>query len=405
MNSLKHKKILMIIGGGIAAYKALELIRRLKEQGAEVRAILTRGGAEFITPLSVASLTGERVFTDLFSLKDETEMGHIRLSRETDLLLVAPATANLMAKISGGIADDLASTTILATDKPVMVAPAMNVEMWQKPQTMRNIAQLKADGIHVIEPAAGELACGEVGMGRLADIEFIREAVANFFKGHEGRLSGFKALVTAGPTYEPIDPVRYIANRSSGKQGYAIAGALARLGAKTILISGPTNLETPANVERLNVETAKEMWQATEDNLPVDIAVCAAAVSDWSVDKIAGDKIKKRGGADQMLRFKENPDILAGLSGPSNYRPHLVVGFSAETKDVVENSKRKLTRKKCDWIIANDVSPGAGVMGGDENTVHVITGGKVESWPKTTKQNVANKLAEKISDYMELKSA
>lgn len=395
----------MIIGGGIAAYKALELIRRLKEQGAEVRAILTRGGAEFITPLSVASLTGEKVFTDLFSLKDETEMGHIRLSREADLLLVVPATANLMAKIAGGIADDLASTTLLATDKPVMVAPAMNVEMWQKPQTMRNIAQLKADGIHVIEPAAGELACGEVGMGRLADVEFIRDQVVNFFKGFEGRLSGFKALVTAGPTYEPIDPVRYIANRSSGKQGYAIAGALARLGAKTILISGPTNLDTPAYVERLNVETAKEMWQATEDNLPVDIAVCAAAVSDWSVDKIAADKIKKRGGADQMLRFKENPDILAGLSAPSNYRPHLVVGFSAETQDVIENSKRKLGRKKCDWIVANDVSKKSGVMGGDENTVHVITGDKVDSWPTTTKFDVANKLAEKISDYMELKSA
>lgn len=386
MNGLKHKKILIIIGGGIAAYKALELIRRLKEKGAEVRAILTRGGSEFITPLSVASLTGEKVYTDLFSLKDETEMGHIRLSREADLLLVVPATANLLAKIANGIADDLASTTILATNKPVMVAPAMNLEMWQKPQTMRNLAQLKADGIHVIEPAAGELACGEVGMGRLADVEIIREQVANFFKGFEGKLSGLKALVTAGPTYEPIDPVRYIANRSSGKQGYAIAGALARMGAETILVSGPTNLAVPANVERFNVETAKEMWQATEASLPVDIAVCAAAVSDWSVDKIAGDKIKKRGGTDQMLRFKENPDILAGLSAPSNSRPHLVVGFSAETRDVIANSKRKLKRKQCDWMVANDVSPKAGVMGSDENTVHVITRDKVESWPKTTKQ-------------------
>lgn len=405
MNGLKHKKILIIIGGGIAAYKALELIRRLKERGAEVRAILTRGGSEFITPLSVASLTGEKVFTDLFSLKDETEMGHIRLSREADLLLVVPATANLMAKIANGIADDLASTTLLATDKPVMVAPAMNVEMWQKPQTIRNIAQLKADGIHVIEPGEGELACGEVGMGRLAEVEFIRDAVANFFKGHKGRLDGKKALVTAGPTFEPIDPVRYIANRSSGKQGYAIAGALARLGAKTLLISGPTNLETPANVERINVETAKEMWQATEENLPVDVAVCAAAVSDWSVNKIADEKIKKRGGADQMLRFKENPDILAGLSAPSNQRPHLVVGFSAETENIIENSKHKLARKQCDWMVANDVSKEAGVMGGDENTVHVITGDKVDSWPTTSKADVANKLAEKISDYMELKSA
>jgi len=390
----------MIIGGGIAAYKALELIRRLKEKGAHVRAILTKGGAEFITPLSVASLTGEKVYTDLFSLKDETEMGHIRLSREADLLLVVPATANLLAKIANGIADDLASTTLLATDKPVMVAPAMNVEMWAKPQTQRNLKQLKTDGIHIIDPGAGELACGEVGMGRLAEVEVIRDALENFFEGHKGRLSGFKALVTAGPTYEPIDPVRFIANRSSGKQGYAVAGALARLGAKTLLISGPTHLETPADVTRINVETAREMWQATEDNLPVDVAVCAAAVSDWSVDKVAQEKIKKRNGADQVLKFKENPDILAGLSARTNYRPHLVVGFSAETSDVIKNSKRKLARKNCDWIVANDVSREGGVMGGDDNTVHIITKDKVDSWPTATKADVAARLADKIADQL-----
>lgn len=405
MNSLNHKRILMIIGGGIAAYKALELIRRLKERGAHVRAILTRGGAEFITPLSVASLTGEKVYTDLFSLKDETEMGHIRLSREADLLLVVPATANLLAKMANGIADDLASTTLLATDKPVMAAPAMNVEMWAKPQTQRNIAQLKTDGVLILEPGEGDLACGEVGSGRLGEVEDIRTAVEKFFAGHKGKLSGKKALVTAGPTYEPIDPVRYIANRSSGKQGYAIAGALARLGAETILISGPTTLATPPDVERINIETAKEMWAAAKNALPVDVAVCAAAVSDWSVNKVAGEKIKKRSGADQVLRFKENPDILAGLSAKTNYRPHLVVGFSAETENVVENSRRKMARKKCDWMVANDVSPKTGIMGGDENSVHVITKDGVESWPRTTKIDVANRLAEKISDALEQKTA
>ena len=401
MAGIRGKRILMIIGGGIAAYKSLELIRRLKEDGAIVRAILTKGGAEFITPLSVASLTGEQVYTDLFSLKDETEMGHIRLSREADLLLVVPATANLMAKIANGIADDLASTTLLATDKPVMVAPAMNVEMWAKPQTQRNIAQLKQDGVLVIEPDEGELACGEFGAGRLADVLQIKKHVENFFETAKGPLTGYKALVTAGPTHEPIDPVRYIANRSSGKQGYALAGALARFGANTILVSGPTALETPVDVERVNVTTAREMWQATQDQLPVDIAVCAAAVSDWGVDKPAKQKIKKTTAADQTLTFKENPDILAALSAKGNRRPSLVVGFAAETENLIENATEKRKRKGCDWMIANDVSGKSGVMGGDENTVHVISDDGVEDWPRASKEQVALKIAEKISVHLE----
>ena len=400
MAGIRGKRILLIIGGGIAAYKSLELIRRLKEDGAYVRAILTKGGCEFITPLSVASLTGEQVYTDLFSLKDETEMGHIRLSREADLLLVVPATANLMAKISNGIADDLASTTLLATDKPVMVAPAMNVEMWAKPQTKRNIAQLKEDGLLVIEPIEGMLACGEVGAGRLADVLEIKKHVEIFFKTVNGPLSGLLALVTAGPTHEPIDPVRYIANRSSGKQGYAVAGALARFGADTVLVSGPTALETPLGVERVDVVTAKQMWQATQDHLPVDVAICAAAVSDWGVDEPFSQKIKKTTGANQTLTFKENPDILASLSAKGNRRPRLVVGFAAETENVIKNATEKRTRKNCDWIIANDVSAKTGIMGGDENTVHIITGDSIEDWSKASKQDVALKIAEKISLHM-----
>ncbi len=400
MADIKNKKILMIIGGGIAAYKALELIRRLKEKGAHVRAILTDGGAQFITPLSVASLTGEKVYTDLFSLKDETEMGHIRLSREADLLLVVPATANLLAKMANGIADDLASTTLLATNKPVIAAPTMNMEMWAKPSTMRNIAQLKADGIEIISPEDGELACGEVGAGRLATVEVIRDTVIQFFKGHKGPLDGRKVLVTAGPTHEPIDPVRYIANRSSGKQGYAIAGAFARFGADTLLVSGPTHLETPADVTRIDVETAAEMWRAVQNNLPYDVAVCSAAVSDWGVDKKAEQKIKKQSGANQVMTFKENPDILADLS-TSNRRPGLVVGFAAETENLVKNATTKLARKKCDWIIANDVSRETGIMGGDTNEVQIITKDGVEAWPVMKKEEVAINLVEKISNHLE----
>ncbi|MCH8321932.1 MAG: bifunctional phosphopantothenoylcysteine decarboxylase/phosphopantothenate--cysteine ligase CoaBC [Proteobacteria bacterium] len=400
MAELKNKRILMIIGGGIAAYKALELIRRLKDQGARVRAILTGGGAQFITPLSVASLTGEKVFSDLFSLTDETEMGHIRLSREADLLLVVPATANLLAKMAHGIADDLASTTLLATNKPVMAAPAMNVEMWAKPSTMRNIRQLRQDGVMVIEPAEGELACGEVGVGRLPEVDVIRDHVIRHFKGHKGRLDGLRALVTAGPTHEPIDPVRYIANRSSGKQGYAIAGAFARFGAETVLVSGPTHLETPQGVDRIDVETAREMWRAVQKNLPYDVAVCSAAVSDWGIDKQAGQKIKKESGADQVMTFKQNPDILADLA-ISNRRPRLVIGFAAETENLLENAREKRLRKNCDWIIANDVSAATGIMGGNENTVHVITGDGEEAWPKASKEDVALRLVEKIAGHLE----
>ncbi len=400
MAELKNKRILMIIGGGIAAYKALELIRRLKDQGARVRAILTGGGAQFITPLSVASLTGEKVFSDLFSLTDETEMGHIRLSREADLLLVVPATANLLAKMANGIADDLASTTLLATNKPVMAAPAMNVEMWAKPSTMRNISQLRQDGVMVIEPAEGELACGEVGVGRLPEVDVIRDHVIRHFKSHRGRLDGLRALVTAGPTHEPIDPVRYIANRSSGKQGYAIAGAFARFGAETVLVSGPTHLETPQGVDRIDVETAKEMWRAVQKNLPYDVAVCSAAVSDWGIDQQAGQKIKKESGADQVMTFKQNPDILADLA-ISNRRPRLVIGFAAETEKVLENAREKRVRKNCDWIIANDVSAATGIMGGNENTVHVITGDGEEAWPKASKEDVALRLVEKIAGHLE----
>ncbi|MCH8346956.1 MAG: bifunctional phosphopantothenoylcysteine decarboxylase/phosphopantothenate--cysteine ligase CoaBC [Proteobacteria bacterium] len=400
MAELKNKRILLIIGGGIAAYKALELIRRLKDQGARVRAILTGGGAQFITPLSVASLTGEKVFSDLFSLTDETEMGHIRLSREADLLLVVPATANLLAKMAHGIADDLASTTLLATNKPVMAAPAMNVEMWAKPSTMRNISQLRQDGVMVIEPAEGELACGEVGVGRLPEVDVICDHVIRHFKNHRGRLDGLRALVTAGPTHEPIDPVRYIANRSSGKQGYAIAGAFARFGAETVLVSGPTHLETPQGVDRIDVETAKEMWRAVQKNLPYDVAVCSAAVSDWGIDQQAGQKIKKESGADQVMTFKQNPDILADLA-ISNRRPRLVIGFAAETEKVLENAREKRVRKNCDWIIANDVSAATGIMGGNENTVHVITGDGEEAWPKASKEDVALRLVEKIAGHLE----
>jgi phosphopantothenoylcysteine decarboxylase/phosphopantothenate--cysteine ligase len=316
------------------------------------------------------------------------------------LLLVVPATANLLAKMANGIADDLASTTLLAANKPVIAAPAMNVEMWAKPATMRNIAQLKADGVDIISPEEGQLVCGEVGAGRLAEIEVIRDRIIKFFNRHKGPLSGIKALVTAGPTHEPIDPVRYIANRSSGKQGYAIAGAFARFGAETLLVSGPTHLETPGGVERIDIETAKEMWRAVQKSLPFDVAVCSAAVSDWGVDKQAKQKIKKQSGADQTLTFKENQDILADLSN-GNRRPRLVVGFAAETENLLENAREKRLRKNCDWIVANDVSAATGIMGGNENTVHLITAEGTETWPTSSKEEVALRLVEKISQNLE----
>lgn len=396
---LTGKHILLIIAGGIAAYKSLDLIRRLKERGASVRCVLTAGGAQFVTPLSVAALSEDKVYQDLFSLTDESEMGHIRLSREADLLVVAPATADLLAKMAAGLADDLATTVLLATDKPVLVAPAMNVEMWGHVATQRNIARLHADGVRSVGPAAGDLACGETGSGRMSEPLDIVAAIEQQLAG-SGVLAGRRALVTSGPTHEPIDPVRYLANRSSGKQGHAIAAALARLGADTVLVSGPTELAAPQGVTTVPVESAREMLAACQQALPVDIAVCAAAVADWRVDTAAGQKLKKNGkGKPPALALVENPDILASLSARNNDRPALVVGFAAETETVIEHATAKRQRKGCDWIVANDVSAASGVMGGDENTVHLISDGGVEDWPRMSKQAVAETLAERIARH------
>lgn len=399
--SLKNRRILLIIGGGIAAYKCLELIRRLKDRGATVRAILTEAGAQFVTPLSVGTLSGEPVFQSLFDLTREAEIGHIELSRDADLLVVAPATADLMAKMVHGLAGDLATTTLLATDKPVLIAPAMNVRMWTHRATQRNLEQLMADGVEIVGPNEGPMACNEFGPGRMAEPAEIIAAIEqhfseNAFSGNPP-LKGIRALVTSGPTHEPIDPVRYIANRSSGKQGYAIATALARLGAETILVSGPTNLPDPPGVTVKRVETAREMLAACETSLPVDVAVCAAAVADWRVDIDATQKIKKEPGKSAPdLKLIENPDVLATISRLATNRPQLVVGFAAETEKVIEHAVAKRKRKGCDWIVANDVSPETGVMGGELNTVHLITGEGQEDWPLLPKQAVAERLARRI---------
>ena len=347
----------------------------MRERGASVRAILTPAGSQFVTPLSVSSLTGDKVYQDLFSLTDEAEMGHIQLSRDADLVVVAPATADLMAKMAHGRADDLASTALLATDKPVLIAPAMNVRMWLHQATQRNLAQLKADGVAIVGPNDGDMACGEFGPGRMAEPHEIVAAIEALFRANtDNALAGIHALVTAGPTHEPIDPVRYIANRSSGKQGYAIAGALQSLGADTTLVSGPTTLAPPRGVKLVAVETAHEMLAACESALPADVAVCAAAVADWRVDHAANQKIKKDGGGLPALKLIENPDILHTLGDAYDAsRPRLVVGFAAETENVVDNAQAKRAKKGCDWIVANDVSPATGVMGGDENTVHLIS--------------------------------
>ncbi len=400
-SALQNRRILLIIGGGIAAYKCLELIRRLRDKGARVRTILTEAGAQFVTPLSVGTLTGEPVFQSLFDLTREAEIGHIELSRDADLLVVAPATADLMAKMANGLTGDLATTTLLATDKPVLIAPAMNVRMWAHRATQRNLEQLMADGVEIVGPNEGPMACNEYGFVRMAEPAEILAAIEqhfseNAFKG-ELPLKGIKALVTSGPTHEPIDPVRYLANRSSGKQGYAIATALARLGAETVLVSGPTNLPPPPGVTVKNVETAREMLAACEASLPVDVAVCAAAVADWRVDVDATQKIKKEAGAKAPdLRLIENPDILATISKLTANRPPLVVGFAAETEKVVEHAVAKRARKGCDWIVANDVSPETGVMGGELNTVHLITRDGQEDWPLLPKQAVAERLARRI---------
>lgn len=398
---LDGKRILLIIGGGVAAYKSLDLARRLMEQGATVRGVLTPGGQQFITPLSVASLTGDECYTDLFSLKDEAEMGHIRLSREADLVLVAPATADLMGKMASGLANDLASTILLATDKQVMIAPAMNAEMWSHPATQRNIQTLREDGILMVGPGDGMLACGEVGPGRLAEVPDMVAAVTNFFAGGNLPLSGKKIVVTAGPTHEPIDPVRYIANRSSGKQGYAIAGALAGLGASVTLVSGPTNLDAPKGVNRIDVETALEMQAAVDSALPADAAVCVAAVADWRIqDGSAGEKLKKSKSGIPDLNLCENPDILKGLSARKKDRPTLIVGFAAETEKVVEYATAKRERKGCDMIVANDVSNGTGIMGGNLNQVHIISDEGVDSWPSMSKHDVALALARVMADAL-----
>ena len=396
---LQNKRVLLIITGGIAAFKSLELIRRLRERGSDVRCILTHAGSQFVTPLSVAALSEENVYADLFSLTDESEMGHIRLSREADLVVVAPATADILAKMASGLANDLASTALLATDKTVLVAPGMNVEMWNNPATHRNVERLKADGVRFVGPDAGDLACGEVGVGRMAEVVDIVGAIETLLgdQSMATPLAGRRALVTAGATREPIDPVRYISNHSSGKQGYAIADALSRLGAHTTLVTGPTSLELPNRVDVIDVETADEMMQACTSLLPVDVAICAAAVADWRVANSTSGKLKKTDQA-PVLDLVENPDILATLSRSGTQRPHLVVGFAAETNDLIDNATAKLMRKGCDWLIANDVSNGS-VFGEDDNIVHLVTAQGDEAWPKLSKVEVAVRIATRVAEH------
>ncbi|MBJ7447274.1 MAG: bifunctional phosphopantothenoylcysteine decarboxylase/phosphopantothenate--cysteine ligase CoaBC [Brevundimonas sp.] len=401
--SLNGRKVLLIVGGGIAAYKALELVRLLKKAGAEVMSVLTSAGAEFVTPMSLAALTGHPVRQALFMPEDETAMGHIELSRWADLVVVAPATAGLIAKAANGMADDLGSTTLLATDKKVLLAPAMNVRMWLHPAVQANVARLKGfDGFHgvaLVGPDEGEMACGEFGPGRMAEPAAILSAIEGLLGGLDGRpLAGRTAVVTAGPTFEPIDPVRGLTNRSSGKQGYAIAEALAGLGATVTLVSGPVALEAPVGVTRVWVETAQDMKAAVEANLPADIAVMSAAVADWRVDGVASGKIKKAPGGPPSLALIENPDILAGVSAPGPNRPKLVVGFAAETTELEANARAKLSRKGCDWIVGNDVSDD--VFGADGNAVTLFTrDGEPDRWPRQSKVEVARKLAARIADH------
>ena len=403
MTTLSGRSVLLIIGGGIAAYKSLELIRLLKQRQAKVTAILTKAAEQFVTQLSVASLTKEKAYTDLFSLTDEVEMGHIELSRSADLLVVAPASADLMAKMAQGIANDLASTTLLATDKKILIAPAMNVRMWQHPATMRNLSTLKADGVLVVGPNDGEMACGEYGPGRMAEPAEILAGIEAYFAGGAlplaggsaaRPLAGRKVLITAGPTHEPIDPVRYIANKSSGRQGYALAEAAVAMGAQTILVSGPVHLPIPPGAQMMPVETALEMLETVEAELPADIAIFAAAVADWRVAAAADQKLKKGAGGLPDLKLAENPDILKSVAQAKSKRPKLVVGFAAETQNVIDNAKAKLAKKGCDLIIANDVSADKGVMGGERNMVHLVSPSGVESWPEMDKREVARRLME-----------
>jgi phosphopantothenoylcysteine decarboxylase/phosphopantothenate--cysteine ligase len=398
-NPLQSRRILLIIGGGIAAYKSLDLIRRLRERGARVRVVMTKAAQEFITPLSAAAIAGERAHLDLFDAGTEFDIGHIRLARDTDLVVVAPATADLIAKMAGGHADDLATTVLLATDKPVLVAPAMNPRMWTHAATKRNFAQLAADGVTAVGPNSGEMAeHGEAGAGRMAEPLEIVAAVVTLL-GHRTvtPLAGKHVLVTAGPTHEPIDPVRYIANRSSGKQGYAIARAAAAAGAAVTLISGPVTIADPPGVKAARVESAREMLAAVEAALPADAAVFAAAVADWRVAEVGAQKIKKRADGAPRLALVENPDILAAIARRKSQRPRLVIGFAAETEQVIANARAKRERKGCDWIVANDVTPATGIMGGDRNTVHLITADGVESWPDESKDEVAARLVARIA--------
>jgi phosphopantothenoylcysteine decarboxylase/phosphopantothenate--cysteine ligase len=393
---LANRRVLLVVTGGIAAYKSLDLIRRLRERGASVRALLTGAATQFVTPLSVQVLTGDKVYSDIFSLTEDSEMGHLRLAQEADLVVVAPATADFLAKMAAGIADDLASTALLATDRPILVAPAMNHRMWRHDATRANLHLLAARGVRRIGPDDGPLAEGEVGPGRMAEPLAIVAAIEAMLAA--GPLTGRRALVTSGPTHEPIDPVRYLANRSSGKQGHAIAAALARAGADTVLIAGPTGEPDPPGVTVRHIESARDMMKACEAALPVEIAVCAAAVADWRVEAAAAQKLKKNGAA-PTLRLTENPDILKNLSQPGNRRPRLVVGFAAETENLIASAQKKRAAKGCDWIVANDVSPATGTFGGDANTVHVVDAGGVEDWPLLSKREVAERLAARIAQF------
>ncbi len=400
MSALENKNILLIVSGGIAAYKSLDLVRLIRKQGGVVRCILTSGGARFITPLSLSALSAQPVYTDLWSLKDETEMGHIRLSREADLVVIAPASASLMAKMACGLADDLASTALLATDKPVMFAPAMNPMMWANPATQDNLRILQKRGLIQIGPGTGDMACGETGEGRMAEPEDICDSIIRFFE-NRGRLTGLKALVTSGPTFEPIDPVRFIGNRSSGKQGHAIAVALRDFGAAVTLVTGPVALPDPAGIKTIHVETAAAMMAACTSAMPADIAVCAAAVSDWSAAHISRTKIKKS--ADRkppVLALQENPDVLATLSKKGKNRPLLVIGFAAETGNLLAAAAEKRERKGCNWIVANHVDDEQKVFGADQNHVFLITAEGSEEWPPAPKTEIARKLAQHIAEHM-----
>jgi phosphopantothenoylcysteine decarboxylase/phosphopantothenate--cysteine ligase len=407
------KRVLLIISGGIAAYKSLELIRELRTLNIDVRCILTKAGGKFVTPLSLQTLTENKVYDDLFSLTDECEMGHIELSRDADLIVIAPATANIIAKMSAGICDDLATTAVIATNKPVLVAPSMNVRMWEHPATQSNILEIKKRGVHVIGPETGDMACGEYGVGRMSEPSSISEKVCVILqngddlytnkvipKNARNKLLGLKAIVTSGPTNEAIDPIRYITNHSSGQQGHAIARALSEQGAETTLISGPTQLSEPEGVTVKHIKSATEMLEACEECLPADIVVCAAAVADWRVSNLQKNKIKKNGVLPN-IELIENPDILMHISQLSEGRPQIVIGFAAETENLITNAKTKLSKKGCDWIVANDVSSKAGVFGGEHNTVHIISKDGVDTWPTLTKFAIGQKLSLQIADFLE----